>query len=80
MSLLSKIRGTVESYFQFGLDAAQVKGASSTVLEARNADDTTFAIVRVDTPIDPNDAATKAYADTAGGGTTFRISFLLMGG
>lgn len=79
MSLFSKLRGTAESYFQFGLGNAQVKGASATVLEARNSTDAAFAIVRVATPVGSNDAVTKAYADS-NSGSNFRTSFLLMGG
>lgn len=62
MSLYSKLRGTIEGYFQLGLGSAQLKGASSNVIEARDASDSAYAIVRVATPVGNDDAVTKAYA------------------
>lgn len=69
MSFLSKIRGTIESLFQLGLGGPQLK-ANGAAIEARNAADAAFAVVRVATPVANEDAATKLYVDgmIAGGG------------
>jgi hypothetical protein len=75
MSFLSKIRGTVETLFQLGLGGPQLK-ANGAAIEARDATDAAFVVVRVATPVANEDAATKQYAD----GTSFRRAFLLMGG
>jgi hypothetical protein len=63
MSLWSKIRGTIETVFQIGLGGPQVK-ANAGNLEARNAADAAFVIVRGATPVAANDLVTKAYADS----------------
>ena len=63
MSLWSKIRGTVETIFQIGLGGPQVK-ANAGNIEARNAADAAFVIVRGATPVAANDLATKAYVDS----------------
>jgi hypothetical protein len=62
MSLWSKIRGTVETLFQIGLQGPQLKNNSGAI-ESRNATDTGFAIARGATPVGANDLATKAYTD-----------------
>lgn len=67
MSLYSKLRGTIETIFQIGLNGPQWK-ANGAVIEARNALDTLFAIGRGATPVAANDWATKAYVDGAAGG------------
>jgi hypothetical protein len=63
MSLWSKIRGTIETAWQIGLGGPQVK-ANAGNLEARNAADAAFVIVRGATPVAANDLATKAYVDS----------------
>ncbi len=63
MSLWSKIRGTIESAFQLGLNGPQWK-ANAGNIEARNATDAAFVIVRGATPVAANDLVTKAYADS----------------
>lgn len=63
MSLWSKIRGTAETIFQLGLGGPQLKNNSS-VLEARNAGDSGFVVMRGATPVADNDLVTKQYADT----------------
>jgi hypothetical protein len=63
MSFFSKIRGTVETLFSLGgVDGPLWKRVASAI-EARDAADTLFAIVRVKTPMGPDDATTKAYVD-----------------
>lgn len=62
MSLLSKIRGTIETIFQIGLGGPQLKN-NAGVVEARNSADSGFAIVRGALPIGDNDLVTKTYAD-----------------
>ena len=63
MSLWSKIRGTIESAFQIGLNGPQWKNNAS-VLEARNSGDSAFAVVRGASPVADNDLANKQYVDT----------------
>lgn len=63
MSVYSKIRGTIETIFQLGLAGPNLK-ASSGVVEARNAGDSAYAIVRGATPVGNNDLVNKQYADT----------------
>lgn len=63
MSLYTKIRGTIESIFQIGLAGPNLKN-NSGVIEARNAADSGFAIVRGASPVGNDDLVTKAYADT----------------
>lgn len=63
MSVYSKIRGTIETIFQLGLGGPNLK-ASSGAVEARNAGDSTYAIVRGLSPVGNNDLTTKQYVDT----------------
>lgn len=63
MSLWSKIRGTIETIFQIGLGGPQLKNNSGAI-EARNAGDSAFAVVRGAAPVGDNDLVTKTYADT----------------
>jgi len=67
MSFRSKLIGTIEGIFQLGLGGPNLKN-SSGVIEARNAGDTAYAIVRGLTPVGNDDLATKNYVDTSGGG------------
>jgi hypothetical protein len=62
MSVREKLRGTTEAIFQVGIGGAQLK-KNAAVLEARNAADSAFAIVRGDTPVAGNDLTTKNYVD-----------------
>jgi len=66
MSFWTKIRGTVETYWQLGLGGPLWK-ASTGVLEARNAGDSAYAIVRGAEPSGTADLATKNYVDTKPG-------------
>jgi len=59
----SKIRGTIETIFQLGLGGPQLKD-NAGIIEARDADDTGYAIVRVAAPVGDNDAPTKLYVDS----------------
>lgn len=63
MSLWSKIKGTIESFWQIGLGGPQLKN-NAGVLEARNSGDSGFVNFRVASPLGDNDAVTKQYADT----------------
>lgn len=74
MSLWSKIRGTVETIFQIGLGGPQIKN-NSGVVEARNAADSAYAIVRGATPVGNNDLATKTYVDTLASRTIVDAQF-----
>jgi len=63
MSFLAKIRGTIETLFQLGLNGPNWKN-NGGVIEARNAGDTDFVIVRGDgPPVAANDLTTKTYVD-----------------
>jgi len=61
MSLFAKIRGTIETIFQLGLGGPQLKGNGGAI-EARNANDSGFAIVRAADPVGPNDVVNLEYA------------------
>lgn len=63
MSVWSKLRGTIETIFQLGIDGPQLKNNSS-VIEARNSADSGYVVVRGATPVANNDLVTKQYADT----------------
>lgn len=63
MSLWSKIRGTIENLWQIGLGGPQIKN-SSGVIEARNAADSGYVIVRGAAPVGNFDLVNKQYADT----------------
>jgi hypothetical protein len=62
MSLWSKIRGTIETIFQLGLNGPNLKNNGGAI-EGRNSGDTAFTVVRGDTPVAANDLTTKAYVD-----------------
>jgi len=74
MSLLSKIRGTIETIFQIGLAGPQVKNNAGAV-ELRNSADTGFAIARAASPVGANDLATKQYVDTLFSRTVVALQF-----
>lgn len=63
MSLWTKILGTIESSFQLGLAGPKLK-ASTGAVEARNAADNAYAVLRGAPPVGNNDLVTKQYADT----------------
>lgn len=63
MSIWSKLRGTIETIFQLGIGGPNLK-ANGVVVEARNAADSGYAIVRGSTPVADNDLVTKQYVDT----------------
>ena len=63
MSVWAKLRGTVETIFQLGLGGPNLK-ANGAVVEARDAADTAFVIVRGLTPVAANDLTTKGYVDS----------------
>lgn len=60
MSFFSKIRGTFEALFQIGKGGPQLKN-NAGVIEARNAADAAFAIVRGLDPVAANDLLTLSY-------------------
>lgn len=65
MSVWSKIRGTIETIFQIGLGGPNLNN-NAGIIEAKNAGNSAFAIVRGATPVGANDLATKAYVDSGG--------------
>jgi hypothetical protein len=64
-TLYSKVRGTLETLFQFGFGRAQIKSQPTGELESRNPTDAGFAVFRVKDPVGLDDAVTKRYADAA---------------
>jgi len=70
--MLSKIRGTIETLFRVGIGGPNLKN-NGGVVEARNAGDAAFAIVRGATPTAPNDLTTKAYVDASASSGTGRF-------
>lgn len=83
MSLWSKIRGTVETLFQIGLNGPQFKQnlGPPVAIEHRDSADSGFVISRGSDPSTgvgssaDNDHVTKHYDDKR-----FHRTFLLMGG
>lgn len=63
MSVFSLLRGTIETIFQVGLSGPNLKNNAGTI-EARDAADAAFAIVRGAVPVGNDDLATKTYVDT----------------
>jgi len=57
------LKGTVTSFFQFGIERAAIKSTSGGELEVRSSDDSAYANLRVAAPVGDNDAVTKYYAD-----------------
>jgi hypothetical protein len=74
MSFYSKMRGTVETLFQLGLAGPQLKNNAS-VIEARNAADAAFAIVRAADPTGYDDLATRRHVEQQ----DFVTAFMFMG-
>ena len=60
MGIYEKIRGTIETIFQFGLDGPQIKNDSGG-LQVRNNDDTNLAPLQVADPSINQHALTKIY-------------------
>jgi hypothetical protein len=60
MSLFQKLRGTLETIFQIGLAGPQLKN-NAGIVEARNAADNAYAIVRGAAPVGDSDLVTKLY-------------------
>lgn len=80
MSFYSKIRGTVESLFQLGLDGPQLK-RNVSVIEARDATDAAFAIVRAAEPTSGLGTGSDAEVlPQRAAQLNFHRTFLLMGG
>ncbi len=63
MGLFSKLAGTVSSFFQIGGPAGPGVNANGAALEAKNAANNAFAVMRGATPVGDNDFTTKAYVD-----------------
>jgi hypothetical protein len=70
-SIFQKIRGTIETIFQFGLLGPQIKATGGN-LEAKNTDDNGYVIFRGAHPVADNDFVTKLYADT--GSTRYAVT------
>jgi hypothetical protein len=54
MSVWDKLRGTIETIFQIGLDGLNLK-TNNNILEVRNSDDTALARIKAANPIDDFD-------------------------
>lgn len=63
MSFFQRLAGVVNSFFQIGGPAGPGINANGAALEAKDATNTVFAVVRGDTPVADNDLTTKAYVD-----------------
>lgn len=63
MSLFSKIRGTIETFWQVGLGGPQWKNNAGAI-EGRNSTDSAFALVRGATALATNDLVTFAQLGT----------------
>jgi len=64
MGLFKNLVGSMSSFFQFGGPTGMAIKEAGGLLQVRNADDTAFARLQVDTPTADSDAVTKLYADT----------------
>jgi len=74
MSLWLKIRGTIETTFQIGLNGPQWNNNSGN-LEARNSGNSAFTIVRGASPVGDNDLTNKQYVDTITTRTVVAVQF-----
>lgn len=63
MGYFAKLAGIIGNFFQLGGPAGPALKNNSGAIEARNAGDTVFAVVRGATPVGNNDLTTKAYVD-----------------
>ena len=77
MSLFTSLRGITGSLFQIGGSTGPNLKNNSGVIEARNAIDTTFTIVRGTTPVNNNDLTTKQYVDTLTNGVLHEIRYAI---
>lgn len=64
MGLFRNLAGTMASFFQVGGPTGSALKESSGLMQVRNSDDTGFARLQIDTPLEDSDAVTKLYADT----------------
>ncbi len=64
MGVFSKLAGVVGNLFQLGGPSGPAIKNNSGVIEARNAGDTTYVVVRGAAPVGDNDFTTKTYVDT----------------
>ena len=64
MSLFSRLNGVINSFFQIGGPTGSGFNDNAGILEAKDSSNSTFVVVRGDTPINDNDLTTKAYVDT----------------
>ncbi len=62
MTVLQRIVGVVGNLFRLGTGGPQLKN-NAGVIEARNAEDTDFAVLRAATPIGVADVVPRSYAD-----------------
>jgi len=62
LTLFAKLRGIVGDLFQLGLNGPNLKNSTGAI-EARDAADGAYAVVRAATPADNSDASIKLYAD-----------------
>lgn len=74
MSLWQKIRGTIETIFQIGLGGPNLK-ANGGAIEARNAGDSAFTVLRAAVPAGVDDVTTKTYVDTLASRTIVDTQF-----
>jgi len=63
MGFFAKINGVIQDFFQLGGPAGPALKNVAGAIEARNAADAAYAIVRGATPLANNDLTTKAYVD-----------------
>ena len=70
-----KIVGIIGSSLAWGFSGFQLKDTSG-VAEFRNSGDTDYAIVRCDSPVGNDDAATKEYVDSAVAGATNAVKVI----
>jgi hypothetical protein len=68
------LRGIIGNLFQLGLGGPNLKNNAGAI-EARNAGDSAFAIMRVASPAADNDVANKQYVDTMAGATIVTDQF-----
>lgn len=85
MGLYSKLAGIIGDLFQFDKGDGPLLKSTGGVIEARNAADAAYAIVRGASPVAGNDLVTKSYGDAnygGGGGTPIgrRITVATSGG
>jgi hypothetical protein len=71
MSVWTKVKGTIETFWQIGLGGPQLK-ANAGVIEARDSADAAFVKMRALDPAAASDVATKNYVDTGALGGAVR--------